>query len=101
MIDVRLEDERGEELAVILSPPRSQFASLIPAATVSDYPCLRYVDPYGDTTFNELQIPQLLADLERTLPRCTTPETREHLEAIIALAKKATEGHTYIKFYGD
>ena len=101
MIDVRLEDENGEERAVVLSPSRSQFASLIPEATVSDYPCLRYIDPYGDTTFNQLQIPQLLADLERTLPRCTTPETREHVQAIIALAKKATEVHTHIKFYGD
>ena len=101
MIHVRLEDERGKEIAVIFSPPRSQFASLIPEATVSDYPCLRYVDPYGNTTFNELQIPQLLADLERTLPRCTTPETRKHVEAIMALAKQATKGHTYIKFYGD
>ena len=99
---MRWEDENGAEQAAVLSPPRSQFASLIPEATTLDYPCLRYIDPYGDTTFNQLQLLHLIADLERTLPRCTTPETRQHVEAMIDLARKAAgEVHTYIKFYGD
>jgi hypothetical protein len=101
-IDMRWEDENGEERAVVLSPPHSQFASLIPKSTVPDYPCLRYIDPYGDTTFNQLQMPQLLADLQRMLPSCTTSETRQHVEAMIDLVRKATgEVHTYIRFYGD
>lgn len=101
-IDMRLEDENGAERAVVLSPLRSEFVSLIPEMTAPDYPCLRYVDPYGDTTFNQLQMPQLLSDLERILPNCTTPDTRNHVGAMIDLVRKATdEVHTYIKFYGD
>lgn len=99
---MRWEDEDGNDLAVVLSPPGSRFELIIPETTVPDYPCLRYIDPYGDTTFNQLQMPQLLVDLERTLPRCTTPETQQHIEALVSLVRKASGVvHTYIKFYGD
>src|SRR5437867_83057 len=100
-IDLRWEDETGNEPAAVVSPPASKFALLIPPATASDYPCLRYIDHYGDTTFNQLQIPQLSDDLSRLLPRCPDEKTRQHLEAILALVRKANgEVHTYIKFYG-
>ena len=99
---MRWEDEDGNELAAVASPPASKFASLIPPATASDFPCLRYIDHYGDTTFNQLQIAQLTEDLNRLLARSTDENTRQHLEAILALVRKAGgQVHTYIKFYGD
>jgi hypothetical protein len=101
-IDLRWEDENGRELAVVDSPPASRFASLIPAAISADYPCLRYVDLYGDTTFNQLQITQLAEDLSQTLLHCQDDATRQHIEAMLVLVRKAKgEPHTYIKFYGD
>lgn len=101
-IDLRWEDENGQELAVVDSPPVSKFASLIPPKVSPDYPCLRYIDPYGDTTFNQLQIPQLTEDLNQTLLHCQDKTTRQHIEAMLALVRKAKgEPHTFIKFYGD
>jgi hypothetical protein len=101
-INLRWEDENGNELAAVVSPPASEFASLIPPLSAPDYPCMRYVDLYGDTTFNQLQIPQLADDLSRTLLRCHDDATRQHVEAMLALVRKAVgQTHTYIKFYGD
>jgi hypothetical protein len=93
-IGLRWEDEDGNELASVVS--------LIPPSIGPDYPCLRYVDHYGDTTFNQLQIPQLADDLSQVLLRCEDDATREHVETMLALVRKAVgQTHTYIKFYGD
>ena len=101
-IDVHWEDENGNELAAVVSPPTTKFTLLIPPTPELDYPCLRWIDHYGDTTFNQVQIAQLADDLSRLMRQCPDDETQQHLEAILALVNKA-EGktHTYIKFYGD
>ena len=101
-IDTRWEDENGNEIELVLSPPRSRFEALIPEANVEWFPCLRYIDLYGDTTFNQLQLPQLLADLKQVISEAALPETRAHMESLIALVQRAIGAdHTYIKFYGD
>jgi hypothetical protein len=101
-IGLRWEDENGNELASVDSLPASKFVSLIPPLIALDYPCLRYVDHYGDTTFNQLQIPQLADDLSRVLLRCEDDATRQQVETMLALVLKAAgQTHTYIKFYGD
>ena len=64
--------------------------------------CLQFIEPWGDTVFNQSQIPHLLAEL-----RSETMEQQEqgvlvHLEAVIVLVERAVdEMHTYIKFIGD
>lgn len=105
-IDMRWEDENGKELETIPSPSRSQFAALIPDHNIKDnvkeFPCLCYIDPYGDTVFNRLQMPQLIADLERIILHCSVEETKQHVEAILGVVRRAShEVHTYIKFIGD
>ena len=60
---------------------------------------LRYVDPYGDTVFNNLQIDDLLADLEMLLEY--EPENGL-IKEIIKLANECkSRVHTYLVFYGD
>lgn len=100
-IDVRWEDENGEELARV-SEDLKDFARIIPESTSPDYPCLRYIDPYGDTTFNQLQLPQLLKDLEKISSGSTSAEQKTHINRVIEFVTRACgETHTYIKFYGD
>ncbi len=62
-IDLRWEDERGEQLAVL--PDAGFVEQFLPAEGAQDFPCLRFVDPYGDTVFNQPQITQLVLELER------------------------------------
>jgi hypothetical protein len=71
-------------------------------ALTHDTRCLQFIDPYGDTTFNQLQIPKLIEELEALSLNCQTDEQRRKLEAVIEFVRKAKgETHTYIKFYGD
>jgi hypothetical protein len=64
--------------------------------------CLRFVDPWGDTVFNQKQIPSLMSELRDEIAAATDPDMRAHLEKVARLAEKAAGAtHTYIKFTGD
>jgi len=64
--------------------------------------CLRFIDEYGDTTFNQYQISLLINELESIRQHSKNEEARESLELLIAFVRKAEDHvHTYIKFVGD
>jgi len=63
---------------------------------------LRYVDAWGDTVFNQVQIPKLISELREELSHQVEAETRAHLEKVIRLVERAAgRTHTYVKFVGD
>jgi hypothetical protein len=100
-IEARVESEDGRVEAELLDPG-NLTAKLTAPFTGSDSPCLRFIDPYGDTTFNQLQLPVLIGELERAIEVATDPRVKSHGEALLELARKASsEVHTYLKFYGD
>jgi hypothetical protein len=99
-INARLEDERGEPLGEVLDE-RNLFSRAIRRGGFDSTVCLRFVDPWGDTTFNRMQVPILIVEL-RALRERVDAETREHLDTIVTLAARHTESpHLYLKFYGD
>ena len=99
-IDLRWEDERGEQLAVL--PDGGFVERFLPPEGSPDFPCLRFVDPYGDTVFNQPQITQLVLELERLSAQKHEPEVEQHLRAVLDFVRKAAGSvHTYIRFYGD
>lgn len=100
-IELRIESEDGREITVLLDP-QGLVQRLLPSLQDAAYPCLRFVDPYGDTIFNHLQVPHLLEDLRRAVGETRDHAARLHGEAAIRLVQEA-EGrvHTYVKFYGD
>ena len=64
--------------------------------------CLRFIDPYGDTTFNQCQIPILIEELQSLVPKSKDAQARENVGSLINFVRKAHEQvHTYIKFVGD
>lgn len=67
------------------------------------YPWLATLDPYGDTTFNRLQAPHIMAELEQLKRSATTPEEESVIDQILRLAKRCrAEGpNAYLRFYGD
>lgn len=100
-IDMRWEDENGKELAAVISPPRSMFTSLVPAKAARDLQCLTRLYPFGDVSFQALQIPKLVQDLEKLMPHCDS-ETRRHVGAMLDVARKACgHVHSHIRFSGD
>ena len=100
-LDIRLEDERGMNLDEV-GDPSNLLSRLLPQPGDTDFACLRFVDPYGDTTFNGAQSRALVAELERIRARATTDGERELLERIMRLAQRChSQPHLYLKFYGD
>lgn len=68
----------------------------------SDFPCLRFVDPAGDTVFNQAPVAQIVSELERLSARRHNPKVDRHLQAVLEFVRQAVgKTHTYIKFYGD
>jgi len=64
--------------------------------------CLRFIDPYGDSVFNQGQIPVLLEEL-RTLRHVTLDtELAAVLTELCAFVEQAVgQIHTYVRFIGD
>jgi hypothetical protein len=96
-VNVEVRDEKGRTLAtadVDLSHVFWELAS-------KDSCCVRFVDPYGNTVFNQGQIPVLLAELRAIVARA--PESEEsQLPALIRFIEaKGIEMHVYVTFVGD
>lgn len=59
---------------------------------------VKYLDLYGDTIFNHLQMDDLILDFKKL----QNERYDENIEKLIQLAIKCkSEPHTYIVFYGD
>lgn len=64
--------------------------------------CLRSNDPWGDTIFNQAQLPVLLAELNQIEQEQPDSAIKAHLRDVIRLVELANgRVHTYIEFSGD
>ncbi len=102
-IDVALVNERHVPKQEV-HDPRQHLSSLATGQwpELENSVCLRFVDPWGDTVFNQSQIPVLLAELERSTATQTAPALKAHLEKVCRLVAKAmNQTHMYIKCTGD
>jgi hypothetical protein len=100
-IELVWEEENGAELAR-LGDPKSYMQKWLPPEPALEFACLRFVDPYGDTVFNTLQLPVLLQELKKCHSNSLEFSVAEHLNEAIALVSKS-QGyiHTYVRFVGD
>lgn len=100
-IDVYVESEDGEATDELLDLHNLTW-KIVRFQNESTSCCLRFIDPYGDTTFNQLQLPVVVSELQHAIDNATDPAVKSHGEGLMALALKASsEVHTYLKFYGD
>jgi hypothetical protein len=100
-LDARIENENGDCLQE-LSDPKELVSVLLPKYDDISSACLRFIDLYGDTTFNALQMPMVISELTATIDKTSNQEAKEHGKKLLDLAKKVSEEvHLYLKFYGD
>ena len=100
-ISVVLETESGEELERI-DDPSNLLHVLLPRADDTSFCYLRFIDWYGDTFFNQLQMEPFLAEWERLQGHAQDPEAGTLYARIKSLAERTQqEPHLYLKFYGD
>ena len=66
----------------------------------NSFKLLKYLDPYGDTTFNAFMFEDLINDL--TELKKLLPADSEQIDTVIGYAQVCIDdNHTYLKFYGD
>ena len=96
---VEWQDEKGRVLARYDGP--LLHARLFEHAE-QDEACLRFIDSGGDTTFNQLQLPVLLEELQSLGADRELGEGLQVIRALLAFLERARdEPHTYVKFIGD
>jgi hypothetical protein len=100
-LDIFLQDEEGEILEEV-GDPHNLLHELLPSYNEYSYQFLRFIDWYGDTVFNRMQIEVFLAEWQRLYSKAQTEEERELLARIEELARACREEpHLYLKFQGD
>lgn len=98
---VHLRSGRGEVVADVV-PPVGAGGFVAAAADRDEYPLLRWVDPYGDTVFSQLQMRGLVPELERLERDTNADELEDVIRAVLGLAERcATLPHHQLVFVGD
>jgi len=98
MIRVVVQDEKGNEVSRGVDVPTGVLAR----PDDLRFSCLRFVDPYGDTVFNRLQLAPLLEDLRLLRDSCNSSQDEGVLQQIEALIERCEgEPHLYVKMIGD
>ena len=100
-IDVQLTDEHGNIEAEVLDPMNRLTHLLAEFGDPSSH-CLQYIDPFGDTIFNRLQMDRLLQEWALIEESALDAEDKVQLTDIKALAVRCSDSvHMYMKFVGD
>ena len=101
-IDVEIAPRDRDDPVEVLDS-RGVFADFLASAQLRDTICLQFIDPYGDTVFNSLQLPVLLEELHALDRLALKSDLRAHIASLIDLVTHALAGgpHTFVKFVGD
>jgi len=99
---IRLEDEFGSVLDQVLDP-KNTIPRRLPEPADEEFRCVCFIDRYGDTVFNRLQIPDFLAEWERLRKDADLDDAAGTVHiGVVGLAERCLAGvHLYLKFYGD
>ena len=101
-IDAQLVDERGKIEAEILDPLDllNKLMAAIPEWETTH--CIQYIDPYGDTVFNRLQMECFLDEWRNVENLAPSPDEKLQLGEIRILGVRCkNSAHLYLKFVGD
>lgn len=100
LFTISLETEDNEIVEKIID--KGLLQSYIPSVTNKDFYCLKYLDPYGDTVFNRLQMEDLICELSIINKQSDSEKFSTLINSIIKLAEKCkSDVHLYLKFCGD
>lgn len=100
-LDIILESEDGQKIDSV-GDPANILHRILPSHEDISSPCLRFVDRYGDTIFNTLQMPPLLDELSILQKRVKDEVEQQLLVRIVEMARRCRdEPHLYLRFVGD
>lgn len=82
-IDAAMESENGEQVEC-LDDSELRVEKLLEQAVIEkDLVCLPFIDPYGNTVFNRLQLPHLTKELELLLGKAQNTQVRKHGQRLL------------------
>lgn len=94
---ITLENENGFAIKTL---PFELEINLSGSVDLEKYKLLKYIDPYGDTIFNSLQMPDLITDFTNLINEI--PHLKKEIEDVISIADVSKKSvHQYLKFCGD
>ena len=99
-LTINLESEFGEVIKSI--DDNGLLSKYIPEANDKNYCCVKYIDRWGNTIFNELQMDDLIKELVIVTRDCEDKEVKMlivQIDNLLQIARK--EAPAYIKFIGD
>jgi hypothetical protein len=100
-MSIRRENREGKVIEEI-PDLESLLSRFFPSWDDESYHCLRYIDPWGETVFNHLQMDELISELRRIRLKASTEEERAFVDAVEGLATRCKDGDgLYLKFIGD
>ena len=98
-ITVQIQNEEGAALGPGWDDIRSSEALNSPSTNGH---CLPFIDPYGDTVFNQLQLPHLIGELMEHRIKTSDERLNRTLDSLISYVQTAEERvHVYVRFIGD
>lgn len=99
MIQVCWQDENGNPLLIYDGPDVDER---LPSHATPGSRCLRFIDLYGDTTFNSEQVRVLAEELSELGLSRIDSEVVAQAQALFYFIKKMPHTtHRYLKFIGD
>lgn len=98
MISIEHRDEIGKVLSEFTDP--HAIAPLLRSGERKDR-CLGFIDPYGDSCFNQGQIPVLLAEIEAALREVPLGDRVRLVNLARFIRGKIGQIHTYLWFVGE
>ena len=84
-MSIRLENRDGKAVEEI-PDLESLLSRFFPSWDDLTYHFLRYIDPWGETVFNHLQMDELIFELRRIRQKADTEEQRAFVDAIEGMA---------------
>ncbi len=99
---IEVQDEQGEALSDMVCDTQNLLRRILPDFTDKSFACLRFIDPYGNTVFNILQMDAVIDELDRLADAHTGKESQTLLGEIRKLAEFSKKHpHQYLVFIGD
>lgn len=95
-INLSMEDEEGKELGIVPDPKR-YLSIALQLPDLEKTICLRFIDPYGDTIFNQLQIPLLIRELASMRDLITDDSLQTLANRSLESARRASLAPTRIR----
>ena len=87
-IDASVQTESGDRIRQLYDP-KGYLSRALACSALEGTVCLRFIDPYGDALFNQIQLPFLLSELEVLRDGLTTGHLRKAAERQLDAARTA------------